>query len=291
MRTNLLALLLVGCGLPPATSIESPASKVAVAQSRLQGCDVEVFRLPNAIAASPQGVAFGFTNRVGDVVQRFVGVGCDLQEDLSRGVAGTLIDVDDHEQLYVWPREASNEGVLPTKLDSDFGDLIVRETRNGDLTTVASAGRGIWTFGISPAGNTLWVTACGPTGVFTVGDLQTPLLEPGERFQWQVQPSVLTDDATFWWVNGAKNLVRTGPGGDTELGSVIFGNEEATLARCGSKVCGRLSTSIVVWNAAGQLERTIETGPHDAVTANSHGLYVLLTAGVLRFIPWPDETH
>lgn len=321
VRTSLLGLSIAACD---ATGSEGGAPDVgdvtsgAAAEPRSR-CVVATPGDVVAIAASDAGVAVA-SGRDGDdalVVHRAQGIDCALAWDDPPLAATRLLDLDDDGDVYLFPAETHEADVLSTLLPEFFAGLdgtIARVDADDTIAEVVSAGRGIWSFGISPAGDTAWVTACGPTGIFALGDgdLAPTMTPPGTL--WQQQPNVLTDDETFWSIGTGTcgtdplspacgfALVRTTTTGSTEVGPTILdvgaGFEAARLARCGTSVCGVLSRAIVRWDDDGNIERAISADDLGARTAervlqvagNHHGVYVLLgdDAGT-RVVFVPDE--
>jgi hypothetical protein len=251
-------------------------------------------------------------------IERFRGVGCELSPDGTAPVAAAgLRDVDDLGNLFVDPADVSEPGFASTVLpDRPFGDTVAKVDTAGRASLVLSAARGLWDFGVSPAGGSLWVTACGPTGIFAFSsDVPSQFkvaLEPPDTL-WGQMPSALTDDHTFWSVGyrtctPSENitpacgfaLVRTTPEGSRDVGTTLVdlgqGFEETTLARCGSRVCGLLPGAVIVWGSEGEVLDTLTASDLGAtssehiaqVSGNEHGLYVSLNgpAGArVLFVP------
>lgn len=317
-RTALLGLSIAACD-PTESGVDAPddVTSGAAAEPRSR-CVVATPGDVVAIAASDAGVAVASGND-GDealVVHRAQGIDCALAWDDAPLAATRLLDLDDDGDVYLFPASAREPGVVSTMLPDAFAGLdstIARVDADDDaITEVVSAGRGIWSFGISPAGDSAWVTACGPTGIFALGDGElTPTMTPPSTL-WQQQPSVLTDDDTFWSIGTGTcdpdaltsdcgfALVRTTAAGSVEVGPTILdvgaGLEAARLARCGASVCGVLSRAIVRWDDDGDIERTITASDLDArptervlqVAGNHHGLYALLgddTGTRVVFVP------
>jgi len=252
-------------------------------------------------------------------IERSRGVGCELSPDGTAPVAAEwLIDVDDLGNLFVSPAERSEPGFTSTVLrDRPFGDTVAKVDTAGHVSLVLSAARGLWDFGVSPAGGSLWVTACGPTGIFAFSSdvpIQfTPALAPPETL-WEQMPSALTDDHTFWSVGVGKNstwketltpasgfaLVRTTPEGSRDVGTTLIdfgkGFEQATLVRCGGRVCGLFPGAVIVWGSDGEALDTITASDLEAsptehiaqVSGNQHGLYISLNGAAgarVIFVP------
>ena len=251
-------------------------------------------------------------------IQRARGVGCELSPDGTAPVsARRLRDVDDLGNLFVAPAEVSEPGFTSTALpDEAYGDTVAKVDTAGRVSAVLSAGRGIWDFGVSAAGGSLWVTACGPTGIFALGsDVPSQLtvaLEPPDTL-WEQMPSALTADHTFWSVGvrttvsnepltpaSGYALVRTTPEGSRDVGTTLVdfgkGFEQATLARCGSRVCGLFAGAVIVWGSEGEVLDTITASDLGAlpsehiaqVSGNQHGLYFTLSGAAgarVLFVP------
>ncbi len=272
-----------------------------------------------SLGASADGLAFAVTADGADgsplLVYRAHGEGCELAADERAPVAvSELLDVDDLGNLYVFPAEPGSTGATSTMLpDETPGGMVASVDLDGRVTKLLSAGRGIWAFGVAPAGDALWVTACGPTGIFASADM-TPTLPPPDTL-WEQLPSVLTDEQTFWSVAAGTcddaepvhpgcghALVRTTPAGSEALAPTIVdlgaGFEQAELARCGAHVCGVVSQGLLVWDHDGAVLRTISASDTLArpderiaqVSGNHHGVYVLLQsehATRVVFVPLP----
>lgn len=252
MRSALWSLFLLGCGLPPA-ALEPGAAPLAPADAKLALGDV------HALKAWPGGLAV--VDASGHLTRYRTEAG-RLEVAQAGLVVGELLDADDDGNLYVFPAG---------KRDS----VVARLSADGAQTTVIEAGRGIWSFGISPQGRAFWSTACGPTGIFEYPGtpLKTALAPPDTL--WGSQPAVLTGDRTFWSVKYGDVLVRTTPQGSAELGPV----RSARLARCGAHVCGVLPGQVTEWDEHGEVLRTVPApGSTEVldVTGSSDGLYLLL---------------
>lgn len=217
------------------------------------------------------------------LVQRFRGAGAELVEDGAPVAAHQLLDVDDAGNLYVFPAETAPPGAVPTALSDAWAESVVAKVdrASGRVSKVVEARRGIWSFGVSPAGDAIWVTACGPTGIFRVeGDaavVDEPTMDSPPTL-WGTTPSVLSDAHTFWSVGstttttpttttttttttattaadgggGNRTLVRATPASVDALGPTALdfgaGLEHATLARCGDSVCGAFPSAVVLWD-------------------------------------------
>lgn len=275
----------------------------------LTSCVVPAPAGVSALVASEQGVVFAVrASASGDttlLLHRAHGAGCDLEFDEDAPIAASsLLDLDDTGNIYVYPAEAPAPGVVSTMLP-EFSHgrqgTVARVDAAGRVMLVMAAGRGIWSFGVEPGGDALWVTACGPTGVFSRADeglLPSFTPPPG----WDQAPAVLTDPRTLWSVGDRScgpvaaitpdcgyPLVRTTAGGSEEVGTTIVdlgaGFEKAALARCGANVCGVFASAIIIWDDEGNELQTILAGPDLAalssehivqVSGNSLGVYALL---------------
>lgn len=325
-----LALTSAGCGLPipadsPGREHASSTDVLPVRQSPLVSCDLAGLDAAVALLASADGVALGFTERSGPepgtVVRRYRGAGCALSPDGSAPLAvHALLDADDHGNLYAFPRATTAPGVVSTvppggSVISSIS-VVVRIDPAGGSTSVVEAGRGIWSFGISPSGGTFWSTACGPTGIFTVDNppLRSVMKPPATR--WQTLGAVLTGNDTLWSLDSyrcnlglaagpacGQPLVRSTPAGDRTVAATgLAGAADdvpVALSRCGARLCGASPGEIVVWGDDGAVVKTltatdlgIRRGEQVVkVSGNRHGLYVLLGTGArnrLLFVPLPE---
>jgi hypothetical protein len=299
--------LSVGCGAP-AGPLDAPADEPKGTAEVAPACVVPAPEGVSALVAHRDGVVFAVPSPTrrdpGLVVRRWRGAGCDLAADGSAPVAaGSLLDADDLGNLYVFPAEAHARGVISTMLPDEYPEsMVAKVDAAGNVSKLLAAGRGIWDFGVSPEGGALWVTACGPTGIFSMTDdgVEQAAMTPPETL-WQQMPSALTTDRTFWSV-GVRTcvppeavtpacgfaLVRSTPEGSREVGTTVVdlgaGFERATLARCGADVCGVFASAVIVWDDEGKALRTIRVSDLDAapseriaqVTGNQHGVYLLL---------------
>lgn len=292
MRLLVIAVLVSACTLD-----SQPAPQA------LTTCLVDAPEGVVELAATPQGLVLAST--AGDLlrVQRMHGTGCDLVVHGDAVAAHALLDVDARERLYVFPVALSriaSPSMPPGETDEGMVALI---DEGGESTKLLPGGRGIWSFGVSPSGDALWVSACGPTGIFATDGMTEAMTPPATL--WEQMPSVLTDERTFWSIGpltcdptqplGADcgyELVRTTPEGSVELGSTLVDHGDglvyAELERCGSNVCGVYPRAVTVWNDSGTEERTItladvgatEVERFASATGNAAGIYVLLTGDV-----------
>ncbi len=274
-----------------------------------QSCVVAAPSNVSSLVASERGVVFatamaGMENPT-FLLQRTVGIGCDLSAVGQMPIAAaSLLDVDDAGNVYVFPARTQDPALLSTMLPDFFegrASTAAKVDLANNISEVVYAGRGIWNFGVSPKGTSLWVTACGPTGIFSVtesGLVET--LTPSDSL-WQQMPSVLADDRTFWSVgvgtcHGTQGitpdcgfaLVRTTNNGSENVGTTLVdvgkAFEQTTLSRCGALVCGVLDSAVVLWDADGQVMRTITLGDVSALpteliamaSGNQYGVYLLL---------------
>lgn len=260
-----------------------------------------------SIVASAGGLVFAVASAEGDqsplLLLRAHGEGCDLVADDGPAIAAeALLDVDDLGNIYVFPAEAQSSTAISTMLPGEHtGSMVAKVDAGNHVSKLLPANRGIWSFGVSPEGDALWVTACGPSGIFAITGDETSASMTAPETLWEQLPSVLTDERTFWSVGYrtcdysvpltpacGHALVRTTPAGSEEVASTIVdlghGFQQATLSRCGSRVCGLFASGLIVWDAEGEVLRTIT--PADAlalpgeriaqVSGNDHGVYVLL---------------
>jgi len=201
---------------------------------------------------------------LGATLQHYTGEACALKAD---GVTanGALLDADDRGNAYIFP-------------GGDDGQLAQVDAQ-GHSTLLVYAPRGIWTFGVSPGGETYSITACGPNGLFSTQD-QSPAFSSDALL-----PGVLTGPQTLWWQRYPDHLVRTTPDGDTLLGTT-----HATLMRCGPNACGRDDRTVTVFNDDGSVRELVEL-PEGAMeaSASSSGVYATAPDG-LHFTPFMGGT-
>jgi hypothetical protein len=292
-----------GCDEQPPILEEAPEElPLTAGAARARSCVVPAPAGVEALVAGDAGVVFAVRAAGGEDpalrVLRARGEGCELVVDEDTPIAaGALLDVDERGNIYVFPAEAPDPGVVSTMLPGEYPEsMVARVDPANRVAKLLPAGRGIWGFGVAPEGDALWVSACGPSGIFALTvEGVTPSLEPAQL------PGVLSDAWTFWSV-GVRTceptealtpacgfaLVRTTPAGSEELGTTIVdlgaGFEQATLARCGANVCGWVAGGVIVWGAGGEPLRTITAedalarpGERVAqVSGNARGIYVLL---------------
>lgn len=248
MRALLLSVILLGCGRAPAEKIgvedRTPEVTAVPAEATPSTGSIEPLEavptlsgireakgsLTTLYVQNEKGELESYNTRCGEPQLQYTGP-----------VVGKLLDVDDQGNAYVF---------MPETGDSE----VVQISPSGARSTVVEAGRGIWDFAISPEGNTMYVTSCGPTGIFVYpsSPLQTAI-EPPETL-WNSYPSALTSNGTLWSVGyGAKTLVRTTASGSTTLGDT----GDATLMRCGVNVCGVKPGEVREWDEQGTLLRTV----------------------------------
>lgn len=318
---SMLCVLALGCGLPPPGHTRAVEAATTSVGKPLTTCVVATPEGVIGMAAHRDGVVFikpSTANGNPSVrAERSLGIGCELTAQPSAPVAlESLLDVDDRGNLYGFPAEGQ-VGEVSTMLPDEYpGSMVAKVDAAGKVTKLVAAGRGIWSFGVSPEGGSMWMTACGPTGVLSTADA-TQTMPPPETL-WAQYPSVLTNDATFWSLGyGTCNrgeartpdcgfpLVRTTLEGSQEVAATIVdfgaGYEESMLARCGTDVCGVFKSAVIVWDDAGKPIRTILlseiASPSESiaqVSGNQHGVYVLLegAAGArIVFVPAQREGH
>jgi hypothetical protein len=282
----LAVVALTACGVDPVTPVAPRTVEAPLTQ-----CEVSVPPEVTGLLAMPDGVAF----IRGDEVLLARGHGCALE--VSAPVAlGPLQAVDDLGRLYVMASEELRQAHFPEA----FGDTVARVDPSGAVTPLVSAGRGIWTFSVSPRGETVAMTACGPQGV-----LALPSLEPVfPDFTGDLANTVLTGPSTAWsfamneCVRGFcadRQLVRSTPEGSTPVAGVGSGTFSTRLARCGDGVCVYDHANVTVFAADGRGVQQLTVsdlgaGPDavlEAVSANALGLYltVLDTSRRVTFVP------
>ncbi len=304
MNRTLAILFLAACGDAAPPTLPPPARTTSTAP--LTACEVsETFGVQH-LRATAAGVVF-VTDDDGLVAQRFAGVGCALKPDGTPRVAiAELLGADDLGHLYAFPRETRDRDAVSTMLPGGRPDgYVAKVDRGGRVTKLLDAGRGIWSFGVSPSGGALYYVGCDPGGVRPVhGDAMAREPSMGSpQSLWNQFDSVLTDDATFWsrgyrvcgrdgpWTTECGHpLTKTTAAGDTEVAQIDLdfgkGLETPRLASCGARVCGLYgaSNTVVVWNADGQVAHTIHPADHGdlatdvifEISGNAHGVYLLL---------------
>ncbi len=296
MRLFLFTFLLVlsGCDAPAVAGHNRGAQPLTT-------CEVQAPAGVTGLVAHRDGVVFQRSSTPsGLLLDRASGVGCELSVGEGAPIAvSELLDVDDQGNIFAFPAEG-RQGEISTMLPGERrNSMVAKVDSSGQVTRLLGAGRGIWSFGVSPEGGSLWMTACGPNGIFTMAGME-PAMKPPETL-WEQRPSVLTGNGTFWSV-GLRTclpaaamspdcglaLVRSTAEGSRELGITVvdFGSglEEASLARCGADVCGVYGSAVIVWDDEGKVLRTIVLGDLSAtpsekiahVSGNQHGVYVLL---------------
>lgn len=312
-----LAVAATGCGLPDAGEEGRVALTGAHAapESAYTRCSIAAdLTVVNALLATEDGIALGTTEAFGAdsgvVARSYRGRGCSLVPDGRAPAAVThLFGIDDHRNLYALPRVSTEPGLLSTMPPDGFtpSGQVVRIDPQGRISTVVSAGRGVWSFGVSPQGGTFWSEACGPTGIFATGS--NPLREviKPTDISWRSNGAVLTGDETMWFIGspscqGSENkacrhpLIRSTPSssGDVtvatlELEGPIW-NNGTTLVRCGTRPCAVISDAIFVWGDDGAVVHKVhaadlDLGPGERiekVAGNQSGIYALLFTSTER---------
>jgi len=280
--------VLAACGAPPrADSADSAARTVVTGE--LDGVPDDVI----ALLAFDGGVALvrpGPSSDVPLVVQRARASGSTLDLDGPTFAVRELLDVDAAGNLYVLPARATDPASMLSS--TDVGErVVVKVSLSGALTPLLAESRGIWGFGVAPAGDALWSHGCAPTGIFAVTSdgVGEPVM-PAPSTQWQAQPNVLTDARTFWSaaIDGA--LMRTTPDGSEARGTTISasaGVEPGVLSRCGDGMCLRFPMEVVMLDADGTERDVITWFDVDgwrgegivSASGNRDGVYVSLRAG------------
>lgn len=283
--------------------VRFPAIAAPHDRSTVETCPLSGPGTPVALVASEAGLAVAWSGASEGAVrvQRLRGAGCALEPAGDPVAAGALLDADDAGRVYVFPAASDEPGLVSTMLPGEYpGSMVARVDAAGRVVKLLPAGRGIWGFGIAPGGDALWVSACGPNGIFSVeGEAVVPsLLAPNTLWH---EGSVLTDAGTLFSLGYQTcawdapltercgfELVRTTAEGSTALGSTIAdfgaGGERATLSRCGSRVCGVYTEGVRIWTQDGGVVATLDRaalgaveGEHvEAASGNSSGVYVLL---------------
>lgn len=252
-----LTLWVAGCGLAgPGEDPGRVHGDPVLQASSTAACDLPAARDAVALFATEGGVtlamgpgaerAAGADQGEGAVARRYEGASCALTPDGSAAVAvHQLLDADERGGIYAFPRATSEPGVLSTLAPGSFRGYsdgeVVRVDREGRVSQVVVAPRGIWTFGTSPGGGAFWSSSCGPTGIFVTGSAPPRAVMEAPPTRWS-DGGVLTDDRTLWSIGGGQVLVRSTAEGSRELASAAVdlgaGAEGTHLVRCGQRVCG-----------------------------------------------------
>lgn len=303
MKPALFALFLACCAcgvsLPP-----SPHAAALTTAPLASPCEVPDVTGVTGIAATAAGVVFEVDPRA-PTVRRHAGAGCDLAGDGTAPVAaGGLLGADDRGNLYVYPRLTHDRGAVSTMLPGEYQrSMIAKVAPDGSVAKLLTVGRGIWGFGVSPDGQTLWFEGCAPGGVFSLKGPSLERVMPSPETLWNQGTSVLTDDHTFWSI-GYRTclppaqfgpgcgyaLTRSTPDETRTFGTTVLdlgkGFEAAELAPCGPRVCGLLADAqaVVVWDGEGNLVQALTPADYAArpserivqVSGNAHGVYLLL---------------
>ena len=162
------------------------------------------------------------------------GHGCDLTQQPD-GSASGFLDIDDRGAVY-----HANDGYWTTT---------TRTQLDGSSDIIVSAGRGIWTFGVSADGGRFYSSACGPTGIFATDDqTHAPVLPMPTHGGWHNAGGVLAGDV-FFSLGDDGALVRTDHSGDSIVDGVHTSG--ATLHRCGNADCLAFADHVVIVEADG----------------------------------------
>jgi hypothetical protein len=284
-------------------------------------CDVGAPAGTVAMAASDFGVLFGVDTTDDSTLglQVAPGAGCSLDTDsrswldagrgFAEDVEGAPFDLDDNGNVYVYPSNSVDVGQWP--------DTVVRVDTNGTVSEMLYAGRGIWNFGVSPAGDTFWYTPCAGFALYSpAGGKSWMQFEPEDTLKGERATTVLSGAETLWTISRSTCKSNLNPGCGLELtrktpeGTRLFdstvldfgkGRASAALSRCGTKVCGTTSSGLVVWNEEGEETARI---PLSALSSdsnetiiqsagNSQGVYVLLqgeSTSRVVFVPYGTFT-
>lgn len=319
-----LAFAATGCGLPDAGdgAREALTGAHADREPAYSRCSPADLAAVDAIVASEDGITLGTTEGAdaerGLVARSYRGRGCSLVPDGRTPAAITeLFDEDDRGNLYALPRTSTTPGLLSTMPTDGFtpSGQVVRIDPQGRISTVVSAGRGIWSFGVSPRGGIFWSEGCGPTGIFAMGS--NPLrsvIKPTSR-TWISNGAVLTSDETMWFIGdppcqlqGPRTqdcrlpLLRSTPASSDDVTVTMleldgrFGSSGTRLARCGARPCAVITHTILVWNDDGTVAHKIPASDLglgsderiEKIAGNQTGLYALLSSSTERrlvFVP------
>lgn len=326
MKNLVVLLILASTGCAPGASSHPELESDVEAQR----CVVGSLAGATAIRAfdgvdGRSGVVFARPSASGEAVliRRALGEGCALSDAGGPSIAAAeLLDADDQGNVYAFPAEATAPDQISTMLPDEYaGSMVARIDAGGAVSKLLPAGRGIWGFGVTARGDALWVSACGPNGLFDVADgaAQPAAWAPGDTL-WEQYSSALTDRDTFWSV-GVRTcapgagvgdqptpdcgfaLTRSTREGSVEVAATVveFGDGFAatTLGRCGARVCGFAPAGVVVWDRDGAVLRKLDVEDLGAdaaervggVTANRGGLYVMLAGGKSsRVVFVPEES-
>ncbi|MFO0600161.1 MAG: hypothetical protein U0228_32935 [Myxococcaceae bacterium] len=304
LRTLPLVVLCAGCAPLDAPHVRAVATTPSATSQPLGRCRAG---LPpgSRLLATKGGALLTVPRETGLEVFDHQGRGCELAAAGSRSVL-ELLDADENGTLYAFPLDASFRGATVARLD-----------RFGTATELVPGGRGIWGFGVSPSGRTMWVSACGPTGILSTADWRQQAM-PAPATLWEQSGGVLTADDVFWSIgvreldDGAcrwdapltpscgLGLVRTTPAGDVRVGDTVLdfghGFETGALTRCGDGVCVFTPHGVAAWSGEGQLRvhlalDALGAAPDATITgasANEQGLYVALSTSEFVFTPWSE---
>ncbi|MEZ4440063.1 MAG: hypothetical protein R3B72_13280 [Polyangiaceae bacterium] len=302
MRYLFLLLTTAGCAL--ASPIDDPTEGAkderghqASRSHALETCEMALPSETLTLEASAFGVALATPTEDGRaLVQRYQGIGCDLDPVGLPIASHGLLGFDDAGQAYVFPAPAEGPGVVATDGEAIAGpeSLVARVALSGEVETVVTARRGIWGFGVSPEGSTIWVDSCGPTGIFALTPTGLAPSIPTPDQAWLSAPHALTGADRFWSLE-AESLQRASRAGQVEVASTADGGHQSgdiRVARCGDRACTWDARSVARWSDDGELDARIElddaTTRIRQVAGDDVGIYLLLVdeAGArLRFVP------
>lgn len=289
MKRTLALLFLAACGVPPEHAAQPLAARP---RTSAPTGPCEVARNADDLHATRDGVVLVEKG----LAQRYTAVGCGLVPDGSAPVAvSAVLAVDGAGNVFAYGSDARQRGVVATLRPGERAEsMVLKVTREGAVAPILATGRGIWGFGVSPAGGALWFEGCAPGGVYALHADDTMSLVDRPPTLWAQMDGAFTDDETFFSVGyrtcttpGVEcgyDLMRTTRDGTVSVGTTIFGTAHAQLAPCGPRLCGLLEDAIAIWNGDGALVATLphaRLGVRDGeriarVTGNAQGLYLLL---------------
>ncbi len=297
---------------PPLPSVDREVDPPPVS------CVVDVPSGVSEIRASDWGLAYAEPSRTGGVVvHRLRGSSCDVQEIARPVAARSLLDIDDAGDVYVLGRAATSAAEVSSELPDQLRG-VARIDIDANVAPLIPEGRGIWAFSVDPSGEELWVSGCGPTGVYSAEDGVADATFTLPDTLSQEEASVLSTPDTFWSV-GYRTCDPAAPISEacgyalmrTKRSSVSFvdmrgtliegeattavattvidlgaGPERLTLARCGDAPCGFSPNGVVLWDDQGLVRMKLDNAALGArrdeqvlvATGTRSGVYVLLRA-------------
>lgn len=228
------------------------------------------------LLVTESGVALGRSRQAGldpgIVAERYRGAGCALALAGRPTAVHVLLGADNQGRLYGFPRGSRAPDVVstlpPERAGSWSEGVVVRIDTAEQVTKVLEAGRGIWSYGVSPSGGMFFASSCGPTGVFALDGAGRPPLMALPNTRWDSDGAIFTDDDTLWSLGhpscdaalfGAGRcgdpLVRTTRDGDRAVADAAAGapsgGARPVLARCGEHLCTTTPGAVVLFDRDG----------------------------------------